>query len=153
MDLGTLLNKIDEVLQAEGLPYQFIKGGLEIRLNSNVERDEKMAIYQQRLEAVFARPGKKITVTTSDPVFGSLTVQEVLTKDGVKVKFTDLTNGLLRKSGTEPLIKVPTEASSKEKADILFRVLTAVAMQEPRKAQQDQIILQDKELTITISWS
>lgn len=153
MDLGTFLNKIDAVLQAEALPYRFIKGGLEIRLGSNGERDEKMALYQERLEYVFNRPDKNISVATNVPAFGTLTVQEVLTKDGVKVKFTDLTNGLLRKSGTEPLIKGPTEADSKEKADILFRILTAVASHETITKLTGTLELQDKDLKITISYT
>jgi phosphomannomutase len=146
------LIKIDELLKAENLPYLFIKGGLEIRLKNNVERDEKMALYQKRLEYVFNRPRTKITVTANTSAFGTLTVQEVLTKDGVKVKFTDLTNGLLRKSGTESLIKVPTEANTKEKAEILFRILKAVAMDELITTRKGNITVQDKDLQLMIKY-
>ncbi len=130
MDLGTFLDSIDAVLKENGIPHEFVSGGHEIRVSSNDERDEKMKVYQQRLENIFVHPDKRVTVTTGDPIFKTGDIDYVLTEDGVKVQFEDLSFGLVRKSGTEPLVKCPSEASSKEKANLIYGIMSHVAQND-----------------------
>ena len=119
-----------------------------------------MKVYQQRLEQIFNHPGKKIMLSTSAAVFPKGEVDYILTGDGVKVQFGDLSFGLVRKSGTEPLIKCPSEASSKEKADLIYGLMSFVA-QNDLKIGPDMLIftvkadgkfvLKDTDVMITYS--
>lgn len=60
-------------------------------------------------------------LTNGPPDFAGMKVEEVLTLDGTKLVFGDGSWILFRASGTEPVIRVYTEADSPEKVDKLLQ--------------------------------
>jgi len=79
--------------------------------------------YSERLDVEYPQDKKQVLLaelkTCPPPSIAGLSIEEVVTKDGVKYVLSEGSWILIRPSGTEPLIRIYIESTSKEKFEEL----------------------------------